>query len=86
MEVLRRVFILGGIAATDVAAVHAQPEMHPLVARFQTLFAAMRVRNDFLDLGEVCTLAHTTNVHPKVDLLLVGIGLRTCCGRSGCLR
>ena len=80
MEVLRRVFILGGIAATDVPAVHAQSQMHPLVAGFQTLFAAVRVRNDLLDLREVCTLAHTTNVHPKADLLLVGcsgsVGLR----------
>ena len=62
MEVLRRVFILGGIAATDVATAQAQPEMHPLVTGFQTLFAAVRVRNDLLDLGEMCTLAHNSNV------------------------
>ena len=64
MIVLRRVFILGGIAATNVATAQAQSEMHPLVAGFQTFFAAVCVGNDLLDLGEVCTLAHTTNVHP----------------------
>ena len=59
------VFILRGITAADVAAVHTQSEVHPLIAGFQTLLASMRVRNDFLDLGQMCTLVHNSNVHPK---------------------
>ena len=59
------VFIFRGITAADVAAAHTQSEVHPLIAGFQTLFASMRVRNDFLDLGQMCTLVHNSNVHPK---------------------
>src|SRR4051812_49600999 len=43
VEVFRRVLVLGGIAATDVAARQAEPEMHPLVPGCQALLAAFRV-------------------------------------------
>jgi hypothetical protein len=65
MKMFGGVFILRGITAADVAAAHTQPEVHPLIARFQTLFTSMRVGNDFLDLGQMCTLIHNSNVHPK---------------------
>jgi hypothetical protein len=65
MKMFGGVFILRGITAADVAAVHTQSEVHPLIAGFQTLLASMRVRNDFLDLGQMCTLVHNSNVHPK---------------------
>ena len=64
MEMFGGMFVLGGITATDVAATHAQAQVHPLIAGFQTLFASMCVRNDLLDLGEVFTLAHHSTVHP----------------------
>jgi hypothetical protein len=37
---------------------HAEPQMNPLIARFQALFAAIRVRFDILNLIEVCTVVH----------------------------
>jgi hypothetical protein len=39
---LRGMFIFGAVAATDVPALQAQSQMHPGVAHFQTLFAALR--------------------------------------------
>src|SRR4051795_886313 len=40
MEVLRRVLVLRGIAAADLAAGETQPQMDPGVAHLQALFAA----------------------------------------------
>ena len=62
MKMFGSVLVLRGITTADVAAAHAQPEMHPFIAGLQTLLASMRVRNDFLDLGEMCTLVHNSNV------------------------
>jgi hypothetical protein len=42
MKVLRRVLVLRGIAASHVAANLAQSQMHPGVAHFEALFAAVR--------------------------------------------
>jgi hypothetical protein len=44
VEVLGGVLVFGGVAAADVAAFHAQAEMHPGVAHFQALLAAFGVR------------------------------------------
>jgi hypothetical protein len=41
MKMLRGVFVLGTVAATHVPALQAQSQMHPGVAHFQTLFAAL---------------------------------------------
>jgi hypothetical protein len=43
VEMLSGVFVLGRVAAADVAALHAQAEMDPGVAHFQALFAALGV-------------------------------------------
>jgi hypothetical protein len=40
VEVFRGVLILGRIAATDVAADHAQPQVNPSIAVFQAFFTA----------------------------------------------
>jgi hypothetical protein len=55
IEVLSSVFILARIAAADVSATAAQPQMHPRIARPQTIFAARRARRDFTDLIKVRT-------------------------------
>jgi hypothetical protein len=55
IEVLRGVFILARIAAADVSATAAQPQVHPRIARPQTIFAAPRARRDFTDLIKVRT-------------------------------
>ena len=54
MEVLRRVAIRRLIAATDVPALEAEPEVDPVVARLETLFATVgRVGGHGADLIEV---------------------------------
>src|SRR5665213_2393259 len=62
-RVMRRMIVLGGVgigravAAADVAARHAQSEMHPLSADLQALFTALgRARRDVMDLIEVFAL------------------------------
>jgi hypothetical protein len=42
MKVLRRMAARRAIAAADVPAGQAQPQMHPLAAEFQAFFAALR--------------------------------------------
>jgi hypothetical protein len=49
MEMFGSVFVFGGIAATDVSARQTEPKMHPGVAHFQALLAALGVRKDGLD-------------------------------------
>jgi hypothetical protein len=44
------VLVLRRITTSDVAANHAQSKMHPSIAHFQALFAALRVRLYILDL------------------------------------
>jgi hypothetical protein len=50
MEMFRRVFVLRRIAATNMAADHAHPQVNPCVVHFQTLFTAGRPRRHILDL------------------------------------
>jgi hypothetical protein len=49
VEVLGGVLVFGGVAAADVAALHTEAEMHPGVAHFQALFAALGVRRYFVN-------------------------------------
>jgi hypothetical protein len=49
VEVFGGVLVFGGVAAADVAAFHAQPEMHPGVAHFQAFFAPLGVRRYFVN-------------------------------------
>jgi hypothetical protein len=53
VEVLRRVLVLRGVAAADMAASHAEAQVNPCVAHFQTFFAAVRVRFHMPDLIHV---------------------------------
>jgi hypothetical protein len=50
VEVLGGVFVFRRIAATDMAALQAQPQVHPRVTHLQALFAALCVWGDWLDL------------------------------------
>ena len=44
VEVLRRVLVLGGIAAADVSAGQAEAQVDPAVAALQALLATFAVR------------------------------------------
>jgi len=47
---LRGMLVLRRIAASNVPANEAQPQMYPSIAHFQALFATLRVRLYVLDL------------------------------------
>jgi hypothetical protein len=63
MEVLRRMFILGGIAASDMPAFQAQAQMDPTVAHFEALLAAASVRFHVLYLIDVRAGLHITTLN-----------------------
>lgn len=50
MKMLGRMLVLGRIAATNIAALQAQPQMHPCIALFHALFTNMYVSMRDLDL------------------------------------
>ena len=50
MEVFRGVLVLRRIAAADVAAGHAEPQVDPRVANLQAVFTAVSARRDFANL------------------------------------
>src|SRR5271166_149428 len=57
MKVFGGVLVLGGIAAADVAAFQAEPQMDPSVPDFDTIFADVHfcVRDlDFAEMGAGC--------------------------------
>jgi hypothetical protein len=55
MEVLRGMFILGGVATAHVPASQAQPQVHPRIPHLHTLFTNMLVGLLDLDLIEMRT-------------------------------
>src|SRR2546423_4875186 len=55
-EVLRRMFVLRRVAAADVAATAAQAQVHPTVARLQTILAPVGARLHLAQLVEVPAL------------------------------
>src|SRR6185503_19487761 len=59
--VLRGVLVLRGVAAADVAAVKAAPQMHPRVARLQTFLASLAAGGRVLARPQV--IAHLRHVH-----------------------
>jgi hypothetical protein len=61
MEVFGGVLIPGGIAASHMAAVHAEAKVNPSIAAFQALFAAARMRLDVMNLIQVRALRHRLN-------------------------
>jgi hypothetical protein len=59
VKVFGRVFVLGGVAAADVAALQTEAQVDPIVADFQAFFTALRSAwSDGFDLIEVGTLFH----------------------------
>jgi hypothetical protein len=58
VEVLGGVFVFRRVAATNMAALQAQPQVHPAVTHLQTLFAALGVRRDLFDLVEMLAGLH----------------------------
>jgi hypothetical protein len=58
MEMLRRVFVFGRIAAPHVAAFQTEAQVNPGVAHFQTFLAAFRMGTHLANLIEVRTLWH----------------------------
>ncbi|GGS93341.1 hypothetical protein GCM10010156_59500 [Planobispora rosea] len=64
--VLRRMPVLGGIAAADMAARQAQPQVDPEITDCETVFAAVRARGHPLDLVEVCAFAHEEPFRAKL--------------------
>lgn len=51
MEVLGGVFVLGGVAAADVAALEANPQVNPGVAGLQALLAALGIGGEVRRVG-----------------------------------
>jgi hypothetical protein len=49
MKVLARVLVPGRIAAADMAALEAEPQVNPGIVHFQALFAAVAAWFHFLD-------------------------------------
>jgi hypothetical protein len=56
VEVFGGVFVLGGIAAADVAALHAEAEMNPGISTLDTFSANMHLGVGDLNLLEMRTL------------------------------
>ena len=52
-KMFRGVLVLGGVAAPDVPAGQAHPQMDPAVLQLQTLFATWGTRLDIADLVEM---------------------------------
>jgi hypothetical protein len=69
-EVLAGMFILRGIAATDMSAFQAHPKVDPRVAAFDALFAEVLVRVGDADLIEMYALnRHCLTSHTQFALL-----------------
>ena len=56
MEVLGRVLAGRGVAAADMAARQAQPQVHPAASGLQALLASLAARGDIADLIEVAAV------------------------------
>jgi hypothetical protein len=68
VKMLGGMLILRGIAAADVAAFQADPQMDPAVAHFHTLLAAFRPR-----LGSRTLLQMLTSLHVPPDSQYTGV-------------
>jgi hypothetical protein len=53
-----RVFIRGIVAAADVPARFAKPEMNPAASGFQTIFAAVGARRHRFDFAQMLAFIH----------------------------
>src|SRR6478672_12153171 len=58
LEMPARMLVPRLVAASDVAAGQAQPQMHPVVAALQAFLAPVAARRDVADLGEMRAGVH----------------------------
>jgi transposase len=58
VKMFRRVFVRRRIAAADVTANFAKPQMNPTVAGFQTIFTAVRARRNIFYFFQMLALSH----------------------------
>ena len=65
VKMFRGVFILGRITTADVAATHAEPQVHPGVANFQAIFTTIGTGLNFLNLIEMCTSHDDLRIRPR---------------------
>jgi hypothetical protein len=72
VKVFRRMLVLGRIAAADVAAIQAEAQMDPSIARLQALFAAVGVGFYFVNLIQVGATIHGSILN--LDLQQAGGG------------
>ena len=57
MKVLGRMFVRRAVAAADVTAIEAQPEMHPPTMHLEALFTSIRrERLNVTNLAEMCAV------------------------------
>jgi hypothetical protein len=63
-EVFRRVLVPRAVAAADVTAREAQPQVNPSVARLQTFLTALRARRHFANLIQVLA-SHSSSLVEK---------------------
>lgn len=80
---LRRVLVRGTIAAADVAAILAKPQMNPFSADLQTILAAVRTRLHRHDPRYMFAVIH--NVLPSrfaIIKTLLGLILKLKFGRE----
>ena len=61
VEVFRGVLVFRRVAAADMAAGHAEPQVNPSVADFQTVFTAVGARRDFANLIEMSAVHSFSN-------------------------
>lgn len=58
VKMLGGVFVLRRVAASDVSALHTEPQVHPGVAHLQALFATLGVRSYLVDVAFMRTTGH----------------------------
>src|SRR5262249_17559909 len=83
MKVLRRMFIFGGIAATDVPAGEAHAEMNPGIAGFKTVFAPLGAGFYIVDFFQMRTVRHTFSTLQPFYLWIVSGSSRAYIRKSG---
>jgi hypothetical protein len=63
MIVLGRVTVWRIVAATDMTAVFAKPQVYPSAADLKTIFAAVGARSNLFDRGDVFAVFHRLMIH-----------------------
>jgi hypothetical protein len=71
MKMLRGMFVLGGVAATHMAADETHPQMDPGVPHFQTFFAAVSAWLYFFNFLNVWTRYRLHFIPPKDSAVIV---------------